>query len=83
MKPRNYPEGYLHKIKYWNFQLQKALSENDLRYAETCMHKIYHFISSHVLTYPDRPESIEYQEKDAKLWNDYFEIRDKLPGKKL
>lgn len=77
MRNRYYSDGYITKIQYWNSELQKALSVNDFRHAETCMHKINHFIASHVLTYPERPESIEYEQKNSRIWNDYFEKSEK------
>jgi hypothetical protein len=77
MRNRDYSNGYIPKIQYWNSELQKALSANDFRHAETCMAKMDHFIASHVLTYPDRPESIEYKEKDSKIWDAFIEKLEK------
>ena len=51
MRKRNYPNGYMPKIEYWQGQYDAAKSTNDLAQMERCLDKLIYFVQRQRLTY--------------------------------
>jgi hypothetical protein len=52
---REYPNGYIPKIQYWNGKLQYAISQNNWVEVEYCMKKMNHFVSRQYVVENQQP----------------------------
>ena len=51
MSKRNYPNGYVPKINFWQGQYDVAKSNNDLTQMEYCLDKLIYFVQRQRLVY--------------------------------
>jgi hypothetical protein len=40
-----YPQGYIPKIEYWQYEVNKAIGEGDWGQVDYCLTKLSHFVS--------------------------------------
>lgn len=52
---REYSNGYIPKIQYWNGKLQYAISQNNWVEVEYCMKKMNHFVSRQYVVENQQP----------------------------
>ena len=51
MRKRNYPNGYLPKINYWQGKYDEAKSNNDYTQMEYALDKLIYFVQRQRLVY--------------------------------
>ena len=57
---KKYPQGYLPKIQYWQYKVNKAIQEKDWAGAEYSMKKLSHFVARQYVVENQQPHELEW-----------------------